>query len=636
MLTTQVYLQNNLDLALPISTGVSPALDASYWGASAGAAGPVEQSPAYWTSRSSGITDGDTWVFSIGLTLGGTPVSLQVKLTGTWLDSDIWIRVTAGAQDSGWSSDAGVGVRFTGADGGTYNVAGAFLAAGPTENDDVRFSVAATALPQVDHVVVLMMENRSLDNLLGWIYDGTAPAQVLPAGSPPRYDGLATGSYANAAAGVGGGQPVPVARGTTPWTVNGHTLSEFNVPNPDPGEEFADVAAQIGGGMGGFLANYLEQMAAAGGPDDSARQIMETYSPDQVPVITALATGYAVSDAWYASVPSQTWPNRYFLLSGTAGGNTNNSYLSLDDANTVFDVLGSQNVGWAVYSDNAVSLVKAMYWRYWDDESNFGGIDAFLAACRAGNLPAFTFLEPSFGVDMDDYKVSFGTDASYHPPYDVRPAEQLLAQVHQAIQASPSAERILFVVLFDEHGGTFDHVEPPMGAAPPMPYPVATDGSGFTFDRFGVRVPAIVVSPLVKPGTVFRSPTGVPFDHTSILATVREWLGLQVAFREMLPSPRIAAAPTLVPLLEAAPVAAARPVPTPLPTDPAAPVPPDGTALNPIQRTLAVAAALRAAGRVPTADHFAEAAPKLRTVGDLKAALPSINAAAAPAAAGTG
>lgn len=626
MLNTQVYIQNNLQASIPISTSVTPALAPSLWSVYANAAGPVGEAPAYWMGRGGGITDGQTWVFSTALTLGDVPVSLQVQLTGTWLDSHIQIRVTAGGQDSGWSSAATVEARIGAGDGRAWTVRGAFIPRGLGEHDDVRFSVASTVLPQVKHVVVLMMENRSLDNLLGWIYDGNnPPPHVLPAGSDPMYDGLATGTFSNTAPGVNGGEPVFVTEGATAWTVNGHRLSEFNVPNPDPGEEFQDIAEQIGGTMGGFLSNYLIQMRHAGGPDDSARQIMESYAPAQVPVISALARGYAVSDAWHASVPSQTWPNRYFLLAGTCFGHTNNSALSPTHGSTVFDVLAGQNISWGVYSDNVVSLVKVMFWRYWDDETNFHGLDAFTSACLGGTLPAFTFLEPSFGIDFDDYKINLGVDRSYHPPHDLRNGEAQLYEIYQTIQKSPNPEEILFVVLFDEHGGTYDHVEPPTGALPPLPNPTGTDGKTvFGFEQFGVRVPAIVVSPYVRPGTVFRTPSGVPFDHTSVLATVRDWLGLQVAFKSQLPSPRIAAAPTLASVLEAAPVAGDRPVPPPLPVDPTAPAPPESTAMNPLQRSMAVAGMLRATGRAPTLEHFLEAGQTLQALGDVKAVTPPV------------
>ena len=103
--------------------------------------------------------------------------------------------------------------------------------------------------------------------------------------------------------------------------------------------------------------------------------------------------------------------------------------------------------------------------------------------CQTGNLPVFTFLEPSFGP--------YEPDESYHPPYDVTPGEAFLAKIYNMLAASPARDQTLFVVLFDEHGGTYDHVLPPQA---PQPFPPATDGTGFKFDQFGVRVPAIVIS----------------------------------------------------------------------------------------------------------------------------------------------
>lgn len=626
MLTSQILVQNNLSASLSIPTTVSSALSSDYWGTDATTAGPVALTTAYWVSRSSGITDGDTWVFTTPFTLAGTQVSLQVQLTGTLLDSDIAMQVTAGSQASGWSDENPVSVSFTGDDGANYVITGTFLSGGIQDN--VQFSVAATILPQIKNVVVLMMENRSLDNLLGWIYDGTDPAQVLPAGSSSTFNGLSAETHSNTDAGVNGGNPVNAANGTTAWTVAGQQVSEFNVPTPDPGEGFADVAIQIAGDMGGFLTNYLTQVTAAGGPNDAAQQIMQSYSTTQVPVITGLATGHAVSDAWYSSVPSQTWPNRCFLLCGTSGGYTDNANHPITGLTTIFDVLSAQNIGWAVYSDNPVSLVKVIFPQFWDDFTHFGGISDFNAACQAGTLPPLTFLEPPFGVDVEGDNLL--PDASYHPPYDVTPAETFLSGVVGTIQAAPNASEILFVLLFDEHGGTYDHMEPPTGAQPPQPDPVATDGTGYTFDQFGVRVPAILVSPYVTPGTVFRSPTQVPFDHTSVLATLRDWLGLQVAFANMLPSPRIAAAPTLASVLSSTPVASPALAPAPRPIDPRTPFPHDETPLNDLQRSIAVATAARMAGKVPVPEHYAHAGPRLRNLGDLRALLTTLNAAPPP------
>jgi phospholipase C len=471
-------------------------------------------------------------------------------------------------------------------------------------------------LPQIGHVVVLMMENRSLDNLLGWIYPpGSMPAQVLPAGSSPDYDGL-NPSLSNSDPRVNGGQPVTVSNGTTGWIYESGTISQWAVPSPDPGEEFDHVTTQISNDMGGFLTDYVGQ--AGGSP---AEQIMQCYSVAQLPILSTLATSFAVSDAWFCSVPSQTWPNRGFAQTGSSDGMINNGWYVPWDITTVFDVLGSQGRSWMVYNDGLLpSLTKSMFLpRYLWNETSFAGIADFQAACSqpadappADKLPAFSFVEPNFGV--------VGHDQSYHPPHDVRPGEQFLATVYSAIRESPYRDDILFILLFDEHGGTYDHVEPPGGAEPPDPGAVSRS-ENFHFDRFGVRVPAIVVSSWVKPGTVFRSDTGVPLDHTSLLATLRDWQGLDQAFATSLPSPRIAAAPNLDFVLTETGAQEWPSLPTPPASLAVIPEPDDDEPLNDVQKSVLIGAAGIAAGRPFTAAEAMAAAAQLRTHGDGRAFL---------------
>lgn len=462
-------------------------------------------------------------------------------------------------------------------------------------------------LPQIRHVVVLMMENRSLDNLLGWIYPpGSMPAQVLPAGSSPDYDGL-NPSLSNSDPRVNGGQPVTVSNGTTGWITGSATIGQWQVPSPDPGEEFDHVTTQISNDMGGFLTDYVD---VAG--DSPPEQIMQCYSVPQLPILSTLATSFAVSDAWFCSVPSQTWPNRGFAQTGSSDGMINNGWYVPWDIMTVFDVLGDQGRSWMVYNDGVLpSLTKSMYLpRYICNETNFAGIGDFQAACAqpaaapAGKLPAFSFVEPDFGV--------WGNDQSYHPPHDVRPGEQFLATVYSAVRESPYRDDILFIVLFDEHGGTYDHVEPPGGAKPPLPGSTSGD---FDFDRFGVRVPAIVVSSWVKPGTVFRSDTDVPLDHTSLLATLRDWQGLGQAFCTSLPSPRIAAAPNLGYLLTETSAQEWPLLPMPPASLAVIPDPDDDEPLNDVQKSVLIGAAGIAAGRPYTAAEAMAAAAQLRTHG---------------------
>jgi phospholipase C len=114
------------------------------------------------------------------------------------------------------------------------------------------------------------------------------------------------------------------------------------------------------------------------------------------------------------------------------------------------------------------------------------------------------------------------------------------------VSGSPAFAKTLLLITYDEHGGCYDHVLPPFGATPPDAASTPGD-QGFGFDRFGVRVPVVVVSPWIAPGTVFRSDRAAPYDHTSILATLRDWLGISPSL--MLPSRRVAAAPTLAQLV---------------------------------------------------------------------------------------
>jgi phospholipase C len=397
----------------------------------------------------------------------------------------------------------------------------------------------STILGQIKHVVVVMFENRSLDNLCGWLYSaGPPPSVFLPPGSPATFDGLNTGIFnpSNKDYFTGGAPAVPVyiTQGTTTTTV----------PNPDPEETFANVSQQICGPGGytsgpphpmqGFVVNYDD----ATSPGDAA-QIMQAYSTGQVPVLSQLARNFAVSDAWFASVPSQTWPNRAFAHAGTSNGRVNNGEPPDPlqwNVPTIFNVLTRCNTSWAVYSDTILtpSLTRTMFPQLWDLHfaPQFRGFPDFEEACAKDALPAYSFIEPSFLLDPNDA----------HPPHDVEAAEQFLNRIWTAVSKSPGWNETLLVITFDEHGGCHDHVLPPAGAVAPDAASSPGD-DGFAFDRFGIRVPTILVSPYIQAGTVFRSNTAVPYDHTSILATLRDWLSIPAA--DMLSSKRIAAAPTL-------------------------------------------------------------------------------------------
>jgi phospholipase C len=358
-----------------------------------------------------------------------------------------------------------------------------------------------------------MLENRSFDHMLGFLY--TNAGNVSPAGQP--YEGL-TGKETNPDA---SGNPVSVSQ-ITPSTPNAYFM-----PGADPGEGYKATNDQLWGSdtaptsgtastNQGFVKDYAYTLGWEKNEGWSilqgttANDIMGCFTPEALPVLSALAKGYAVCDHWFASAPTETLPNRAFLLAGTSQGHMDDKTKTYT-CPSIFGSLTKAGVSWVVYGYDAEPLTKADF----PDTSsapasNFGLFKDFQAAAAAGTLPSFAFLEPSWG----------STGNSQHPNYDVALGEQLIHDTYEALRSGPAWDKTLFVLTYDEHGGCYDHVSPPWGATPPD----ATAGEfGFGFDRFGVRVPALLISPLIAPGTVYRVPAGAaPLDHTSVLKTIEQ------------------------------------------------------------------------------------------------------------------
>lgn len=363
-------------------------------------------------------------------------------------------------------------------------------------------------LKQIDHFVLLMLENRSFDNVLGKLYPKS-----------DDFDGLS------------GNESNPDGRGGSVrvWHGAGDRLG-MRLPTPDPGELFSDMSQQLFGdgavqgapSMSGFAMNYARN---GGNPWD----IMHGFTPEQLPALSALARSYAVCDRWHAAAPCQTFPNRFFVHTASAGGYENNTPLHFPYMmETIFNRLeGQAPHGWNIYfHDFPQSL---MLTRLWDHQTHFHPIEQFHADCARGTLPSYSFIEPRYFADSD-------WPSDMHPPHDVVYGDRLIARIHDALRASPCWPASMLVILFDEHGGNYDHVPPPAAVAPELPKP----GQVFAFDRLGVRIPAVVVSPWIRPGTRFRAPPGQAYDHTAIIKTLRKRFMLDAPL-----SARDAAAPDL-------------------------------------------------------------------------------------------
>jgi phospholipase C len=279
--------------------------------------------------------------------------------------------------------------------------------------------------------------------------------------------------------------------------------------------------------MKGFLQDYLSFTDGKWEGHD----ILWTYLSRQAKVINMMARIHAVSDRWFCSVPSETNPNRAYSICGTSLGRESNLHWSAKEqfqTKTIFNWLAEAKPpkSWGLYfTDLWVGTKSYTEYTFPQISQASGGeiatLQTFYDKAKTGKLPAFTYLEPTWTSLSAD-----GTD--YHPNSHIFPGENFLAQVYLAVTSGPQYKRneTLFIVTFDEHGGTYDHVAPPWGSINP-------DGkngveNGFKFDLFGARVPTIFVSPFVPSGTVFRAPEGstYPFDHTSFIATILKWAGV--------------------------------------------------------------------------------------------------------------
>lgn len=361
-------------------------------------------------------------------------------------------------------------------------------------------------IKNLEHIVVLMMENRSFDHMLGAL-----KAQY------PAIDGL-TGTETN-----------PDSTGAM-ITVSDDAEYQSQL-DPDPDHHFPAVDLQIFGGvteaqnparqpnMQGFVQSYYNQQRNV----NHSHKVMSYFTAEKLPVLTTLATEFAVFNRWFASIPGPTLCNRAFAHYGTSFGQVsmdifywNKQYKSIYER-----MLANGRTSKLYYFDQASSSLEVVNLLQ-NQPALFGTFTDFLHACNSGKLPDYCFIEPNYTDHEDPNGAGELLACDQHPDHDVRAGEQFIASVYNAIRNNSDLwPTTALLIVYDEHGGIYDHVPPP--ACTPDGFVAQPSATGtpdpFRFDRLGVRVPAILVSPWIARGTVIND----VFEHASIPGTVTDY-----------------------------------------------------------------------------------------------------------------
>ncbi|MFM0155281.1 alkaline phosphatase family protein [Paraburkholderia sediminicola] len=345
---------------------------------------------------------------------------------------------------------------------------------------------------QIEHVVLLLMENHSFDQMLGCLDEVHAGLDgIRNAASKSNDDG------------------------------EGHIFfpqaTQERQMQHDPDHGYEAVLAQIAGDNGGFVRSFVKDYPKS---TLAARQdVMGYYPRGFLPALHMLGEQFTVCDKWFSSLPGPTWPNRYFALTGTSMGEVgmpeglnalNPRWYSEQNQDTIFDRLNDKEKTWKIYFYDFPASLLLKNQRRTENLANYHLFDTFFedAAGPANAFPQFVLIEPKyFGEAQNDD----------HPPHNIMKAEKLIADTYNALRSNQTLwERTLLVILYDEHGGFFDHVPPPSNAVAPDEH---TDS--FDFTQLGVRVPAILVSPWCDAGVCHTQ-----FDHCSLLKYLSDKWGL--------------------------------------------------------------------------------------------------------------
>ncbi|XP_047317790.1 non-specific phospholipase C2 [Impatiens glandulifera] len=357
-------------------------------------------------------------------------------------------------------------------------------------------------------VVVLVMENRSFDHMLGWMKSLN-----------PEINGV-TGSESN-----------PTST-SDPNSSRVYFQNQSHYVDPDPGHSFQAIREQIFGSndtsanpppMNGFAQQALSMQP------DMPQAVMNGFNPDKVAVYKSLVSEFAVFDRWFASVPTSTQPNRLYVHSGTSAGATTNKPILLARGypqKTIFESLDEAGYSFGIYYQDVPATLFYRNLRKLKYVFKFHQYDStFKKDAAKGKLPNYAVVEQHY----TDTKNNPATDD--HPSHDVYRGQMLVKEVYETLRASPQWNETLLIITYDEHGGFFDHVPTPVRGVPSPDDIVGPEPFFFKFDRLGVRVPTIMVSPWIQKGTVVHGPNGNPsatseYEHSSIPGTMKKIFNL--------------------------------------------------------------------------------------------------------------
>ncbi len=347
-------------------------------------------------------------------------------------------------------------------------------------------------IPEIEHIVVVMMENHSFDNLLGASGHGDGLTFLNGVAQNTNPDGL-------------GGQqnsyrlPTTCQLDTVPWQSWSQSWKQFL------GTQWQTATRAVGTNQGFVISNS--------GPD-----AMGYHTPDQMPFINSLAQTFPLANRWFASCLAMTYPNRMFMMGSTSLGITSSEYPSTTPPNgTIFQAMHKYGISWKNYWSSAPSswIWAPLASKPWFQEATLNSrIDQFFVDAKNGTLPAFSLVDPDFNSEAEEN------------PNDAQHGDAFLWKIVNAVMSGKNWKKTMLVWLYDEHGGYYDHVIPPAAPAPDNSTAriMASDpwlgrAAVPSFGQLGFRVPAGVVSPYAKPNGYVSDTT---YDHTSIIRLVRE------------------------------------------------------------------------------------------------------------------